>query len=634
MDGESEILVLKETIADDNTTDIEKVDAMNRLAMLYFDNNLAEAYEISRRSAAHAMASTYLAGQAQALQHAGMAAAAQRNYIEANDLYLQALKIRQQQGDSESQAAVYAKLGNTNLYEGKYPEALEYYANAIELRTQLNDELGVADLNVNSAIIHGFLGNYTLALKSHLQALVVYEKQNLQTRIASTTSNIGLVYNEQQNYDEALKMFERALAIRRQANDTKSVADLLNNIGIVYNEQQRYEDAMQIHGEALELRLQMGDKAKIASSYSNLGNIYRATGNVQMALEYYQKSLALFTQVNEKRGLVQSYNNLGELYFDLRNHTEARHYITQAIKLGEETGLKNQVRKSYEFLSALYANEGKYKEAYDSHVTYMRLDQEILNSETSKQMAQMTLRYEIEQKEQIAETERIKNIELTKAFNQLEEEKKRSEQLLNNILPEEISEELKTYGKTKARSFESVTVLFADIQGFTKISEQLSAEEIVSGIDEYFEMFDVIVDKHNIEKIKTIGDAYLCAGGIPIATNDHAERTIAAAIDFLEAIESLSSKRQAKGQRAFTFRVGVHSGPLVAGVVGIKKFAYDIWGDTVNTASRLQQNSEANRINISESTRLLIKDKFNCVYRGEIESKNKGKLKMYFVDKK
>lgn len=627
-----DILQLKEQIASTETIDVAAVDAMNRLAALYFESNPLESYEISCRSINEAHKLGYIEGEAVALLHAGMASSSQRNYAEAEDFYLRSLKLREQLGDTEHIATINAKLGNIKLYEGSYNDALGYYNEAIAIRTILNDEIGIADLNTNSGIIHGFLSNYALAIKSHLLALNTYEKLGQESRMASAAMNIGLIYSEQQNYEDALKMYERALVVRRGNNEIKAVADLLNNIGIVHFEQHRYHDALEVYQQSLELRNQMGDKAKIASSYSNLGNVYRAQGNTDEALDYYMHALNLFTIVNEKRGLMQSYNNLGELYFETKNFPEAHKYLDIAVRLGKETGLKNPLRKSYEFLTSVYEQEGFYREAYNTHKLYTQLDKEIQNSETSKQIAQMTLRYEIEQKEQAAEAERIKNAELTKAFLSLEQEKKRSEELLNNILPEEISQELKEYGKTKARSFESATVLFADIQGFTSISTQLSAEDIVSSIDEYFEAFDRVVEKHGIEKIKTIGDAYLCVGGIPVATQNHAEAVLQTAKDFLAEVERLKLSRSAEGKHTFEFRLGIHTGPVVAGIVGIKKFAYDIWGDTVNTASRLQQYSEPNRINISEHTFRLIEDKFACTYRGEIEAKNKGKLKMYFVE--
>lgn len=214
----------------------------------------------------------------------------------------------------------------------------------------------------------------------------------------------------------------------------------------------------------------------------------------------------------------------------------------------------------------------------------------------------------------------------------LEEEKQKSDDLLLNILPAEISKELKETGKTKAHSYEVATVMFADFVDFTKIGERLSPEDLVFAIGNYFETFDQIVERNGIEKIKTVGDAYICAAGLPIPSTDNALIMIRVALEFLSALVELNDRRQILGDEVFNIRIGVNTGPLVAGVVGIKKFAYDIWGDTVNTAARLQENGLANRINISKTTYELIKHRFQCTYRGKIEAKNKGEIDMYFVE--
>ncbi len=633
-DMQHEMDALRKEINAAVTATPRKIDAMIRLSALLLDTDNGESDDLLQRAMKEAQEINYPAGEAQALLQAGMSAAALRNFSEAEKFYRQALQIRQSINDLEGQALVYAKLGNVLVHQAKYNQALEQYDAAIALRRDLKDELAEADLYANSAVIYGIQGNYSLALTNHLQALKTYERLHEPSRIASSCSNIGLLYKEQHNYDEALKMFNRALVIREETNDTKTVSDLLNNIGNVYHEQQKMEEALQTHLRALKLRELTGEKAKIAASYSNLGNVFRAKKQTDKALDYYLQSLALFRQVDERRGLVQSYNNLAELYFEQGLFAEAHNYIKEAIQLGETLGWKSQNRVAYQLLSSMWAAEGNFEEAYKAHLHYSQLDKEISNTETSRQIAQMTMRYEIEQKERDAEAERVKNAELTRAYNALEAEKKRSEELLNNILPDEISEELKQNGKTRARHFDSVTVLFADIKSFTKISEQLSAEELVSGLDEYFEAFDRIVDRMGVEKIKTIGDAYLCAGGIPVALENHAEVIVKTAIQFAQAVNEVNARRTAQNKAHFEFRFGINTGPVVAGVVGIKKFVFDIWGDTVNTASRMQQNSEPGHINLSHSTYQLIKDAIPCFYRGEIEAKNKGKLKMYYVELK
>lgn len=213
-------------------------------------------------------------------------------------------------------------------------------------------------------------------------------------------------------------------------------------------------------------------------------------------------------------------------------------------------------------------------------------------------------------------------------MNIIQKEKNRSNNLLLDILPAEVANELKEKGYSEARQFEEVTVLFTDFKGFTNHAEQLTASDLVKEINECFSAFDTILQKHGIEKIKTVGDAYLAASGLPLPDSNHATSMIRAAIE----IRDYMLNRRSIHPSAFEVRIGIHTGNVVAGIVGVKKFAYDIWGDTVNIAARMEQNSEAGKINISHSTYLLIKDEFPCTYRGEVEAKNKGKLKMYFVN--
>jgi adenylate cyclase len=211
----------------------------------------------------------------------------------------------------------------------------------------------------------------------------------------------------------------------------------------------------------------------------------------------------------------------------------------------------------------------------------------------------------------------------------VKKEKERSDDLLKNILPHEVAEELKATGSSQARFFENVTVLFTDFVDFTKVSEQVSAQQLVDELNVCFKAFDAIVGLYNIEKIKTVGDAYMAASGLPEPNEHHAEDLVNAAIQIRDF---MLDRRKVRGEDTFQVRIGIHSGSVIAGIVGMKKFAYDIWGDTVNTAARMEQNSEPGKINISHHTFELIQSKFSCTYRGEFEAKNKGKLSMYFVD--
>ena len=214
----------------------------------------------------------------------------------------------------------------------------------------------------------------------------------------------------------------------------------------------------------------------------------------------------------------------------------------------------------------------------------------------------------------------------------LNQERRQSDRLLLNILPERIAKELKANGRAEPLQYDSASVLFTDFVGFTRIAETLTPDRLIKELDLCFGRFDEIAKTRNLEKIKTIGDSYMAAGGIPMPNRTHPVDSVLAALEIQDFMESMREKKKTESCPYWQLRLGIHTGPLVAGVIGQEKFAYDVWGDTVNTASRLESAGAAGRINISEATYEIVKGFFNCEYRGKILAKNKGEIDMYFVN--
>ena len=358
---------------------------------------------------------------------------------------------------------------------------------------------------------------------------------------------------------------------------------------------------------------------------------------------------------------------MSDIYAKQGNWETAFSYAFRSLDLARQYGLKEQIGDAYLKLSELYEKRGNASEAlkyYQSHITYR---DSVSNLEKVREMGILQTEFAVEQKQnEVDLLQKESEIQLLKDKRQkiiiyatalalvlifvllfflykrysfvketntiIEEEKNRSDSLLLNILPKETAQELKETGQVEAKKFESITVLFTDFKDFTRSSASLSPENLVKSVDYYFSRFDEVMEKHGLEKIKTMGDAYMCTGGLHLNREDHAIRMVRAAFEIVEITEAVKKKDHADIM-PYEIRIGINTGPVVAGVVGTQKFAYDIWGDTVNVAARMETNSETGKINVSENTYELIKDEFECEYRGKMKVKNKGMMKMYYVNK-
>ena len=278
-------------------------------------------------------------------------------------------------------------------------------------------------------------------------------------------------------------------------------------------------------------------------------------------------------------------------------------------------------------IAGLYRYIPKPWEAEDLKLTVREALTAFANArELEQQKEQLILMNRDLEKKVIERTEKI--LEQKK---ELEKEKKKTDDLLLNILPKEVAEELKEFGKAMPTYYDQSTVLFSDLVGFTQIAEKMSPEELVHQLDACFHAFDEIIERNNLEKIKTIGDGYMAAGGLPVANDTNPENAVNAAIEMVDYMKELNNNRGAQHKGVWQLRIGIHTGELIAGVVGKNKFVYDIWGDTVNNASRMESSGEPGQINISKDTYLLVKGKFDCKHRGKIEVKGKEDADMYFV---
>ncbi|MBL7872581.1 MAG: tetratricopeptide repeat protein [Cyclobacteriaceae bacterium] len=603
----------------------------------------------------------YKKGMADSYSRLGRVYENQGNYSEALSNYSASSKLREEIGDNQGATNLYIAVGNILYGQGNYTEALRNYTVSLELNKKANNRAAIARSHTGIGVIYNQLGNYPEALENLFASLKIGEELKDKSQISSSYNNIGNVYDHQGNYTEALSSYYAALKIDEELGDEAGMSRLYNNIGLVYYNQRKYSEALENLFASLKLKEKLGNKAALVSTYNNIGNVYGRQGNYPDALKNYRAALTINEEIGNKDGIATSYGNIGIVNYQLKKYGDAYAYLRNALQLSVEIGAKHHIRDSYKGLSELDSATNNWRSAYHNHKMFIQYRDSLINEENTRKTVQTAMNYEFDKKEQATRFQQEKKDALAKQEmqkqkivrnslmggfatvflflvvvyrqrNKVKKEKKRSDELLLNILPAEVAEELKETGAAMAKSFDRVTVLFTDFKGFTNISEQLSPQDLVKEIDYCFRAFDTIINKYGIEKIKTIGDSYMCAGGLPATNLTHPEDVVNAGIEIRDFMLTYKKERESKEAIAFEIRIGIHTGPVVAGIVGIKKFAYDIWGNTVNLASRMESSGEAGKINISQSTYELIKTKFRCEQRGKIIAKNLGEIDMYFVE--
>jgi class 3 adenylate cyclase len=567
----------------------------------------------------------------------------------------QAKNLSEKLNYSRGIASAYLRLGQAYNNLGSYDQSQLFLSKALTYST---DKLTTAKIYVNIGINHYEMSNYPEALKNYFTGLKGFEEAGDKKAIGSVFNNIALIYTEMGNYDEALKNHVASREIREENGDKRGIAGSYLNIGIVYFVLGNYVEALKNYFEAKKMYEALGDKNEIALSYSHIGVVYKNQQKYADALENYFAALKMQEEIGDKEGIAVSCYNIGTAHVDDGKARMAGEWLMKGLQLAKEIGIKTTIQDSYLSLSRMDSALGNYENAFENHKMYIIYRDSIANKENTEKIVQQKMQYEFDKKETQSKAEQAvtkKELQRQKLVrngfvggfaivllfallflvqrNKIEKEKKRSDELLLNILPGEVANEIKLNGRSQPKTFSMVTVMFTDFKDFTRVSQNISAELLVAELDYCFSAFDKMIQKYKIEKIKTVGDAYLCASGLPVSSFTHATDMVNAAIEIRNFMLERKQEKESKGETPFEIRIGIHTGPVVAGIVGVKKYAYDIWGDTVNLAARMEQNSEAGKINISGSTCDLVKDKFICVYRGKVQAKNKGEIDMFFVER-
>jgi len=585
------------------------------------------------------------------------------DYPRALEYYHKTLSINERTGNKTSMANSLGNIGNIHNELHDYPKAIEYYERALTISESTGNLQNVAGNLVNIGNVYTQLQDYKKALEYKQRALKISEQLGNRAMIANNLGNIGNVYIKLADYPAAIQYHERALAIFEKINDKKGAASNYAAIGNVYFLQKNYEKALTHETKALELANGTGSLGTATEALLNLSQIYQATEKFDSAYLVYQGYVVLRDSINNVEKQKEVTKKSLQFEFSKKEDSLRQHQIITDTKLEQQILIasKQQQELEYKQIAINLANKDKELQrlAYLKSQADLQFEQSLTRekeeqlhlaeNEKTLQATQVNLQksqIELQDKElQTQKTQRLfflagilllsllsffifRNfLNQQKSNRIIQTEKQKSDELLLNILPAEVASELKESGRAMARQFDEVTVLFTDFVDFTRISEKLSAQDLVTELHLNFKAFDEIIERHGLEKIKTIGDAYMAVSGLPVPNPQHALMAARAA----QEIQAFVRQRKKGMTHPFEIRIGMHSGPVVAGIVGVKKFAYDIWGDTVNTAARMESTSEPGKINLSGATYALLKDTLDCDYRGKITAKNKGEIDMYFL---
>ncbi len=565
--------------------------------------------------------------------------------------------------------------------------SLEHLRKSLATARSMHDRKREANTYSNMSNVYKNIGDLPQALEQLQRSLRIDTELGNKEGLAGTFNNIGNIHTELGDLPGALANYQHSAVLAEELNNIRGRAQALLNLGATHLDLGAPDTAVQEFQRSLVLYRRMGRKLEQGMAYNNLGRAYGKLGRMKEAFASLDSAETLLAAIGSMRQVIRTQVNRGNLHLEQHHYAKAVTACAHGARLAQEHGLLQQVRECQQCLTNAYAGMGDFRKAFHAQRAFQDANDSLLELNDSREVARMEVartyqermladsladareRFarDLAHREQLdAERDRrdlfilssvgvlivagglwgrLRHVRRSRAA--IAREKERSDDLLHNILPHEVAAELKEKGHAEARHFDQVTILFTDFKGFTQASERLTPQELVEELNVCFKAFDGIIAARGIEKIKTIGDAYMCAGGLPDPASCTAADVVHAALEMQTFMKLRKAQRDHDGRPAFEMRVGLHTGPVVAGIVGVMKFQYDIWGDTVNTASRMESSGEVGRVNISEATYALVKDvrgvtdaapssdpaplAFTFTPRGPVSAKGKGDLHMYFV---
>ena len=541
---------------------------------------------------------------------------------------------------------------------------VKYGEKGIALAEQLNDRKGLVFCLITTGVCYWAASNFPRSLELQLHALKIAEEMGYKIGIAKASGNIGNVYADQKNYPKALEYYNKALKISEELHDVRGIARKLGNIGTIYKEIEPpdYPKALEYYFKALKKYEEAGEKRGIVVTLENISWVYSGQSLYKQAIQYLNRALDIALKIGEPRWIMYYYGTLGEDYYDMATDKSEKYrptlnsmskdekekslkralsYLLQAVETAKRIKASKQMIDWYESVSKVYRATGDWEAAYYYADSSHTINDSVFTRENKIAIANLESRRETEVKQKEIELQATR---LEKATIQrialaggligliiiillIYSSKRKSDRLLLNILPAKIAKRLKNREKPIADMFENAAVVFIDIVDFTGFSKDKDPHYIIEVLTDFFGRLDIIGEKYGMEKIKTIGDCYMAVSGLPEPVPESVERAASFAI---ECRDLMKNYRTRDGQ-VIHVRIGIDAGAVIAGVIGDVRFSYDLWGDIVNTASRMESLGMEGEVQITERVKVKLNSKFGFRERGELEVKGKGKMNTWWL---
>jgi len=560
----------------------------------------------------------------------------------------------------EAETAAHNARGVSFFYRGDFPAALEHYHRALATYEELGNRSGVASVTGNIGLVHVSTGNYPAALEHYHRALATYEELGNRSGVARVTGYIGIVHNSTGNYPAALEHYHRALAMHEVLGESLSVANVTANIGLVHSDTGNYPAALEHFHRALAMFEELGDGSGVARVTGNIGILHGSTGDYSAALEHFHRALAMHEELGESRGVafvtgnivnalilseeyaeaealllkmeamqlddprivVEREHSRAKLQQNMGNTDEAVATLLAALEIARAHSLAAEQAELHKALRDLAQKQNDFASYIEHNNEYTRITEEVNGKEATLKMAMQEKQREIDARER---------------------EVQKHMAVLHSTLPKHIADRV-ARGETVNDHHENAAVIFLDIVGFTSISDRIPSAHVVHLLEQIFTTLDAVCKRNDVVKIKTIGDSYMAVSFESVTNAATCALDMIASLDALEITmpPSLGDTSWTKDTGDIKVRIGVHCGPVTAGVIGTQRMQYDVWGDTVNVASRMESTSEPGRIHISEAFAAALRSgvgssapyntTFTITERGMIEVKGKGAMTTFWLE--